>query len=557
MEETLALLHSAQKDLEMLLYPSRCQGASKAGSRKSLKSKVKRIKLFLLSIAVLLIGFFNLPHATTKAQNAALNPPTIGEHPVLETHINQTDIESGSIKFKKLLDLGEFIFAARWNKLDGQGRPAATGNGAPTKRDPSHDPGFIRTSGTDSTSCADCHNQPFVGGAGGFVANVFVLAQVLDPVTDSVSAEFSDERNTLGMNGSGAIEMLAREMTADLLNLRQAALNEARATGRAVTKRLDTKGVNFGQITASPDGSLDTSKVEGVDADLIIKPFHQKGVVNSVRVFTVTAYNHHHGMEAVERFGRGQKDGKGNVIDTDDFDEDGVPNELTIGDITAATIFQVAMNTPGRVLADDPQRRAAAQRGEARFVEIGCADCHKPALTLNSRLFTEPNPYNPPGNLRLQDVQSPYSFDLTKDIPEPRLEKANSGGAIVRAFTDLKRHVICDDLDPFFRNERIVQSGVPVDQFLTRKLWDVGNTAPYGHRGDLTTITEAILHHAGEARLQRERFAALAKDQQAEIIEFLKQLQVLPNGSPAEITESQLQQMLKSLKSVKGMELEN
>lgn len=72
-------------------------------------------------------------------------------------------------------------------------------------------PGFIRTSGTDSTSCADCHNQPTIGGAGGFVTNVFVLAQTLDPVTDSVGAEFSDERNTLGMNGSGAIEMLARE----------------------------------------------------------------------------------------------------------------------------------------------------------------------------------------------------------------------------------------------------------------------------------------------------------------------------------------------------------
>ena len=91
------------------------------------------------------------------------------------------------------------------------GRPAATGAGTPIKRDPSHNPGFLRTSGTDSTSCADCHNQPTIGGAGGFVANVFVLAQVLDPVTDSVSAEFSDERNTLGMNGSGAIEMLARE----------------------------------------------------------------------------------------------------------------------------------------------------------------------------------------------------------------------------------------------------------------------------------------------------------------------------------------------------------
>ena len=124
----------------------------------------------------------------------------------------------------------------------------------------------------------------------------------------------------------------------------------------------------------------------------------------------------------------------------------------------------------------------------------------------------------------------------------------------MRAFTDLKRHVICDDQDPFFRNERLIQNGVPVDQFITRKLWDVGNTAPYGHRGDLTTITEAILHHAGEARSQRERFAALSKDQQAEIIEFLKQLQVLPNGSPREVIESELRELLKSQKTVKASE---
>src|SRR5204862_765202 len=117
-------------------------------------------------------------------------------------------------------------------------------------------------------------------------------------------------------------------------------------------------------------------------------------------------------------------------------------------------------------------------------------------------------------------------------------------------FTDLKRHVICDDQDPFFRNERLIQNGVSVDQFITRKLWDVGNTAPYGHRGDLTTITEAILHHAGEARPQRERFVALSKDQQNEMVEFLKQLQVLPNGSPREVGESDLKALLKSQKSV-------
>ena len=508
---------------------------------------MRLLKVTLLTCILTLALFAAIRNNTASAQNGTAR---IGERPALETHINQADIESGSIKFKKLLEIGEEIFAARWTKLDGQGRPAATGNGAPTKRDPSHDPGFIRTSGTDSTSCADCHNQPTVGGAGGFVANVFVLAQVLDPVVDSVAAEFSDERNTLGMNGSGAIEMLAREMTSDLFAIRDQAIAEARSSGNAVAKSLDTKGVNFGQITAQPDGALNTSKVAGVDPDLIIKPFHQKGVVNSVRVFTVNAYNHHHGMEAVERFGIGQKDNKGNLITTNDFDEDGVPDELSIGDITASTIFQAAMNTPGRVIPDDAARRDAAQRGEARFAAIGCTDCHKPALTLNTRLFVEPNPFNPPGNLRLQDVARPYTFDLTSDIPKPRLERSG-GGAIVRAYTDLRRHVIADDQDPFFRNERLVQSGVPVDQFITRKLWDVGNTAPYGHRGDLTTITEAVLHHAGEARPQRERFAALTKDQQAEIIEFLKQLQVLPNGASREVSESELRALLKSQKSVK------
>jgi hypothetical protein len=509
---------------------------------------MKLPKTITLVTVLSLTGYYLVMTHSTSAQSAGSR---IGERPALEEHINQSDIENGAIRFKKLLEIGEEIFAARWNKLDGQGRPAATGAGVPTKRDSSRDVGFIRTSGPDSTSCADCHNQPTIGGAGGFVANVFVLAQTLDPVTDSVSAEFSDERNTLGMNGSGAIEMLAREMSDDLLAIRDQALVEARSSGNAVTKQLDTKGVNFGQITARPDGSVDGSKIEGVDADLIIKPFHQKGVVNSVRVFTVNAYNHHHGMQAVERFGIGQKDSHGNVIATDDFDEDGVPNELTVGDITAATIFQAAMNIPGRVTPDDPSRRAAAGRGEARFAEIGCTDCHKPALSLSSPLFSEPNPFNPAGNLRIQDVALPYTFDLSRDIPKPRLERTQAGGAIVRAFTDLKRHVICDDQDPFFRNERLIQSGVPVDQFITRKLWDVGNTAPYGHRGDLTTITEAILHHAGEARSQRERFASLGTDQQGEIIEFLKQLQVLPNGSPREVTASELRGILKSQKSVK------
>ncbi len=40
-------------------------------------------------------------------------------------------------------------------------------------------PGIHSHVGTDSTSCAACHNQPAIGGAGGLVANVSVLAQTL------------------------------------------------------------------------------------------------------------------------------------------------------------------------------------------------------------------------------------------------------------------------------------------------------------------------------------------------------------------------------------------
>ena len=75
-------------------------------------------------------------------------------------------------------------------------------------------------------------------------------------------------------------------------------------------------------------------------------------------------------------------------------------------------------------------------------------------------------------------------------------------------------------------------------QFLSHRLWDVGNTGPYGHRGDLTTMTEAIHFHGGEARASRDAFFALPADDQAAIIEFLKTLQILPDGSPPMVDET-------------------
>ena len=65
----------------------------------------------------------------------------------------------------------------------------------------------------------------------------------------------------------------------------------------------------------------------------------------------------------------------------------------------------------------------------------------------------------------------------------------------------------------------------------TRKLWGVANSGPFMHHGKFTTMREAVLAHAGEALVSRQRFDALVPYEKDCVIEFLKTLQVLPPGT--------------------------
>lgn len=213
------------------------------------------------------------------------------------------------------------------------------------------------------------------------------------------------------------------------------------------SKQLTSKGINFGVLARVPDGKWDTSKVEGISAlilkskgagdppTLVIRPFHQAGNVISLREFTNSAFNHHHGMQSEERFGKGT-----------DPDGDGFSNELTRADITAVTIFQATLLVLGQVIPDDPEFREAISMDENRFKQVGCARCHVPALPLDNKgwIYTEPSPYNyasPVPNLRLGDAPL-LAVDLTSDeLPQPRLKPKN-GVVWVPAFIDLKLHDI-------------------------------------------------------------------------------------------------------------------
>ncbi|TCK17502.1 di-heme oxidoreductase (putative peroxidase) [Thiogranum longum] len=491
------------------------------------------------SIAVLL-GLAASPFSAFAATEKQCPPGLEADSPTVPLSLEQTDINSGALSFDEINDHGELLFVTKFNTCDGRGRPETTGGGAkraiPTFDDEGRAVGAnivakTRSSAPDSDACAGCHAQPEPGGAGDFVANVFVLAQTLDPLTQDIDATHANDRNTLAMHGSGPIEMLAREMTVEL---------QAAAAGLPDgVHTISSKGVDF-QIEISGGAVVATDG--GIDHDLIIKPFHQAGKVISLREFSTNAMNHHHGMQAEERFDLNPAKG----FDPD-YDNDGYERELTIGDQTAISIWQAQLSTPVQVKPRGKAARKQVRKGEKIFDDVGCTSCHVPEMALSSRDFVEPNPFNPPGTCAgAADGCPDYSFDMTKDGDKPRLKKGRNGTAIIRAYTDMKRHNLCDDPGPgairWFCNEELAQGrpddafeGKPgTEYFLTRKLWDVGNTDPYGHRGDVTTITEAILLHGGEGRASRDAFEASSVDDQKAVVAFLKTLQIVPQGDDDE-----------------------
>jgi hypothetical protein len=488
-------------------------------------------------------------------------PAPIGDQGEIGDHLDQNRINSGEARFQEIFSQGAKLFQARFNKLDGQGRPTFTNQGPR----PAVNENFIRTGGPDSGSCWSCHNIPRSGGGGDFNSLMFTGLHFRNPPEMNTLTSLTNHRTGPSVFGDGLKEMLAREISDELRAIRAAAKAEALSSGQSVTKPLVSKGVSYGSITAQADGKIDPTGIQGIDWDLVVKPFTFKGNGTSLRGFPIGGSLLHHGMQAFERFG------------DVDADNDGVPatpgtgtNELSIGDVTAMTVWMAAIPPPGRVMPKDKGRRAAVLRGEQVFSEIDCATCHTPVMYLDGKDFSEPSPFNTGttiltvGALASQGAQ-PFRFDLTRQGPGPRPETTRDGRVIVRLFSDLKRHNITDPsgklsdefaggfglvagspgvLEPSSAGVAALNTGIvhtvpnsaaPLlssNVFITQPLWGVGSTSPYGHRGDLSTLTEAILVHGNEAAGSRAKWTGLSQSDKDCLIEFLRSLQVVPVDAP-------------------------
>ncbi len=455
----------------------------------------------------------------------------IGDAPAIQIHFSQAGIEDGKYTLEELIEHGELLFTASFNTLDGAGRPIRTGAGEFRQRRDGIE-SFNRISGPDANACSGCHNTPVIGAGGDNVANVFVLGQRFEFVNFDDQMEFDfrsdlddrlqyeqededpltlqnvgNERNTVGMFGSGFVELLAREMSRELLAQEEATIAEAKQSGWPVRREISAKGVDFGAITAHPNGFVYTSEVEGVDGDLIVRPFSQKGVFRSLREFNNDAMLHHHGIENYERVGSYK-----------DLDGDGVVNEMTPGDATALVAFLATLPAPIPQMPEDPRQREIVKLGRQKFTDIGCALCHIPELPLESLTFTEPNEFNVGRDLRPDAVDAVLEIDLSAFADE--LHQDENGHYLIPIFSDLRRHDMGEDgpLD----NEEIIQGGVPTEQWMTRRLWGFASEPPFLHHGRATLISDAIIAHGGSANGARNRFIGLPQDEKDALIAFLK-----------------------------------
>jgi len=327
----------------------------------------------------------------------------------------------------------------------------------------------------------------------------------------------------------------------DALQKQEPAIARAQQRKKPVTLKLFSKDVHYGSITGNPDGSADTSKVAGVDADLRVKPFFAEGSTISIREFVVGALHKEMGLEAATdpdlmtaSAGRRVVTPSGMVLDgsKDKISPPPAPDALNGNEIDPALVDHLEFYLLNYFKPAHYQQNATTDHGRSVFNKTGCASCHVADLTINHdrRVADLETGYDPVNGVFNSLFATASTLYYTKDdgSGQPVLKLPLGNPFLVKdIFTDFKRH----DLGANFYERN--WDGTLQTQFLTRPLWGVGSTGPYGHDGRSMTLNDVILRHGGEALAARNAFVALRPNDQSSLLTFLNSLVLFPPDDTA------------------------
>jgi Di-haem oxidoreductase, putative peroxidase len=372
-------------------------------------------------------------------------------------------------------------------------------------------------------SCSSCHGRPKgSAGSGGDVATR------------------PDSRDAPHLFGIGLKEMLADEITFDLRAIRDATVAKAIAKRRTITATLTSKGISYGTITSNSAGALDMSQIQGIDPDLRVKPFFAEGSMASLREFVSTAFHNELGMNTNDpdliaaSAGARIVTPAGMVLDgtKDKIQPLPTPNPGTGNEIDTALVDHMEFYLLNYFKPGHDKQTATTDRGREVFQRIGCASCHVANLMINRdrRVADLDTVYDPiRGNFNTLFATATPLVSVVSDgtAYPPLVQPAYNPFLVTDIYTDFKRH----DLGPNFYERNY--DGTTQTVFLTRPLWGVGSTGPYGHDGRSISLDAVILRHGGEAQKSRDAYAALPSGRSAALLTFLNSLVLFPPDDTA------------------------
>ena len=177
--------------------------------------------------------------------------------------------------------------------------------------------------------------------------------------------------------------------------------------------------------------------------------------------------------------------------------------DLNERQLTALVGFVSSLEKPIEITHTDRLRAESAQLGKKVFTKVGCAECHVENLGEGQTMVV--GVYS---DLLLHDMGSKLADPMPSGSGGGYYGIPSSPGSITSTATA----------------DVIEQSSESLREWRTPPLWGVSASAPYLHDGRASTLTEAIIYHAGEAKFSVRNYLRQPPEKRIAMIDFLNTL---------------------------------